>query len=377
MEPPFCRKQGFRQLEVGGSRGQTLNIQFSAVAVSTRSGYLETMPRPPRVEYSGALYHLISRGNGRKRIFFGEEDRLRFLRQLRDNLTTYDVVLYSYVLMNNHYHLLVRTNQPNLSRFMQRLNTSYALYFRYKRRSPGHVFQSRYRAKLVEDDAYMIALSRYIHLNPVKTAAARRLARPQRLPLLEAFRFSSYPGYVKGDAEQKWLCYDLRKHFAQTPSAARRHYRAYVHACIMEDDRPLREAMRASRYAIGSDAYVAKIEEKLKARRTGRPQDRDVMLPRRRVDLQRIDQVVAEQYAVEPADLRRHGRRAGEAKAVALELACRHTGLNQREIGSHYGDITSMAVCMARRRFREDQAGENPALQKMLAKLEQVIAGSD
>ena len=137
------------------------------------------MPRPPRLEIAGALYHLMSRGNGRKRVFF-DDDCLRFLRQLRDNLTTYDVVLYGYVLMDNHFHLLAKTNRANLSRFMQRLNTSYALYFRYKHHSPGHVLQGRYRA--------------------------------------------------------------------------------YVHACVMEDDRPLLEAMRSSRYVIGSRQYVAEIE---------------------------------------------------------------------------------------------------------------------
>lgn len=67
------------------------------------------MPRPPRLEFAGALYHLMSRGNGRRRILFGDDDRLRFLRQLRDNLITYDVLLYAYILMDNHYHLLVRT----------------------------------------------------------------------------------------------------------------------------------------------------------------------------------------------------------------------------------------------------------------------------
>ena len=318
----------------------------------------------------------MSRGNSRKRVFF-DDDCLRFLRQLRDNLTTYDVVLYGYVLMDNHFHLLAKTNRANLSRFMQRLNTSYALYFRYKHRSPGHVLQGRYRAKIVEDDQYMVSLSRYIHLNPVRTTAARRLSKSRRVRRLDAFRFSSYPGYTSAAAEEEWVCYDLRKIFADSTAAARGHYRAYVHACVMEDDRPLLEAMRSSRYAIGSQQYVAEIEQEFEKRRTGKATDRDVALPRAQVDLQRITQIVAEQYGIDPGALKQHGRRAGEAKALALELACRHTGLNQREIGRHYGNITSMAVCMARRRFREHQARDNPTLQKTLAKLEQNIITED
>lgn len=333
------------------------------------------MPRPPRLEIAGGLYHLISRGNGRKRIFFGDHDRLRFLRQMRDNLTTYDVVLYAYVLMDNHYHLLVKTGRANLSRFVQRLNTSYALYFRYKHGSPGHVFQGRYQAKMVEDDEYLVALSRYIHLNPVRTSVAGRLSKSQRVRRLEAFRFSSYPGYVKAAAEEACICYGPRKIFATSDLAARRHYRAFVHACVMEDDRPLLEVMRASRHAVGSEQFVERIEREFKQRRTGRPTDRDVDLPREQVDLERISRAVAAMYEIDAAVLRRHGGRAGEGKAVALELACRHTGLNQRQIGRHYGNITSMAVCMARRRFREDQAQQDPALQKRLARLEEEILG--
>ena len=275
------------------------------------------MPRPPRLEIAGALYHLMSRGNGRKRIFFGDDDCLRFLRQLRDKLTTYDVVLYGYVLMDNHFHLLAKTNRANLSRFMQRLNTSYALYFRYKHRSPGHVLQGRYRAKIVEDDQYMVSLSRYIHLNPVRTTAARRLSKSRRVRRLDAFRFSSYPGYTSAAAEEEWVCYDLRKIFADSTAAARGHYRAYVHACVMEDDRPLLEAMRSSRYAIGSQQYVAEIEQEFEKRRTGKATDRDVALPRAQVDLQRITQIVAEQYGIDPGALKQHGRR-GQGLGVGI-----------------------------------------------------------
>ena len=229
------------------------------------------MPRPPRLELDGALYHLISRGNGRARIFLADDDRLRFLRQLRDNLRTYDVLLYAYVLMDNHYHLLAKTNRANLSQFMQRLNTSYALYFRYRHRRPGHLLQGRYTAKLVEDDQYLVGLSRYIHLNPVKTAAGLRMKKARRLRSLEAFRWSSYPGYVAAKAEEGWVCYDLRKQFGRSRVAARRCYRAFVQACVMEEDGALRDAMRASRYAIGAQQYISAIEERLRRRRTGRP----------------------------------------------------------------------------------------------------------
>ena len=199
------------------------------------------------------------------------------------------------------------------------------------------------------------------------------MSKSQRVRRLEAFRFSSYPGYVKAVAEEAWICYGPRKILATSDVAARRHYRAFVHACVMEDDRPLLEVMRTSRHAVGSEQFVERIEREFKQRRTGRPTDRDLELPREQVDLERISRAVAAMYEIDAAVLRRHGGRAGEAKAVALELACRHTGLNQRQIGRHYGKITSMAVCMARRRFREDQAQQDPALRKRLARLEEEL----
>lgn len=158
-----------------------------------------------------------------------------------------------------------------------------------------------------------------------------------------------------------------------TAATARRHYRAYVEACLTDDDRPLQEVMRAGRYAVGSEAFVRKIEKTLKQARTGRPADRDLDLPRQRVNLELISQVVAEAFGVDVGLLTQHGRRAGPAKAVALELACRLTELNQRAIGEHYGQITSMAVCMARRRLKEDPRYTTPATRRRIAQIEAAI----
>ena len=135
------------------------------------------MPRPPRIDFPDAIYHVTSRGNGRDVIFWSDDDRTRFLGQLADNLQTAAVVLYAFVLMDNHIHLLVRTPRANLSRFMQRLLTAYSLYARFKHRRPGHQLQGRFKAKLVQDDVYLRAVTRYMHLNPVKIAACRKLDR--------------------------------------------------------------------------------------------------------------------------------------------------------------------------------------------------------
>ena len=201
------------------------------------------MPRPPRMDFPDALYHVTTRGNGRAEIFWSDEDRQRFLGQLSHHLQMTGVALYAYVLMDNHFHGLVRTPRANLSAFMQRLLTAYALYARYQQRRPGHVFQGRFKAKLVEDDVYLRGLTRYIHLNPVKIAAYRRLTGKQRLQRLNAYPWSSYSGYVTAEKVQEFVNYDVLKEFGRDQATARRQYRAFVEACVLEDDGPLLEAM--------------------------------------------------------------------------------------------------------------------------------------
>ena len=252
------------------------------------------MSRPPRIDFPDAIYHVTSRGNGRAKIFWADDDRQRFLRQLRDNLDTFAVVLHAYVLMDNHFHLLARTPRANLSPFMQRLSTSYALYARYKHRKPGHQFEARFKAKLVQDDTYLLARTRYIHLNPIKIAACRRLSKPERAQRLEAYRWRSYAGYVAKKNAEDFVCYDVLKEYGSTMAAARRRYRAYTHACVLEDDGPILDAMCASRFAIGDESFIEETKKRLQKRRTGTVQDQDLALPTVTVDAETVDAYVSE-----------------------------------------------------------------------------------
>jgi REP element-mobilizing transposase RayT len=327
------------------------------------------MARPPRLDFPDAVYHVTSRGNGRAVIFWSDADRRRFLAQLADNLRVNGVLLYAYVLMDNHFHLLVRTPRANLSRFMQRLLTAYALYARYQHRRPGHQLQGRFQAKLVEDDVYLRGVGRYIHLNPVKIATCRKLDRRERLRRLEAYPWSSYPGHVDAKKVQEFVTYDVLQEYGDDLAAARRQYRAYTHACLLEDDGPILEAMAASRYAIGGAEFVERTEKQVERRRSGRAQDEDLAFPRWTVPLEEIDAAVARRYRTSPEDLQTHGHHAGEAKVVAVELACRLAGLNQRAIGRHYGRISSSAVCAVHRKVRRGEHAVGPVVEAMLRQL--------
>ncbi len=338
-------------------RGQAYTFYFKGLRRCARRGKLVSMPRPPRIDFPDALYHVTSRGNGRASIFFSDDDRWRFLAQLAHHLQLTAAVLYAYVLMDNHFHLLVRTPRANLSRFMQRLLTAYALYARYKHRRPGHIFQGRFKAKLVEDNVYLRGLTRYIHLNPVKIAACRKLDRAERLRRLNAYPWSSYRGYVDSRKAQEFVHYEVLKEYGRDEAEGRRQYRVYVQACVMEDDRPTLEALDASRYAIGGAAFAERAVERIEGQRRGRAQDRDLDLPRRTASLEEIDAAVARHYAIDRDMLAEHGRRAGAAKAVAVTLAAHLAEVGHRSIGEHYGiGASAVGATLARLVDQPDRA---------------------
>ena len=122
------------------------------------------MARPLRVEYPGAIYHVMSRGNGRQRVFRDERDFRRLLEGLESAVRKFDWLVMSYVWMPNHIHLLLQTPQPNLSAGMQYLVSGYANWFSKRHQRPGHLFQGRFRGELIEDDTYFWNVSRSIHL---------------------------------------------------------------------------------------------------------------------------------------------------------------------------------------------------------------------
>ena len=126
------------------------------------------MGRRPRIEYPGAYYHVIQRGNNGEHIFREARYKASFLKHLLQYATSRQYVLYGYVIMDNHYHLLLQTPERPLSRLMHALNSRFAGYYNWSKHQRGHVFQGRYRALVILDDQYLLAVLRYIHHNPVK-----------------------------------------------------------------------------------------------------------------------------------------------------------------------------------------------------------------
>jgi len=138
-------------------------------------------------------YHIMLRGNERKKIFLDDGDRLKFIDILHKKQSETNLSFYAYCLMDNHVHLVLRENNNEISLIMKGIATSYAMYFNIKYGRVGHVFQDRFKSEAVEDERYLMAVIRYVHHNPIK---AYMVERP------ENYRWSSYQWYIEPDVEE-------------------------------------------------------------------------------------------------------------------------------------------------------------------------------
>jgi putative transposase len=160
------------------------------------------MTRPLRIQYPGAVYHVTCRGNERRDIFRDDPDRRTFLEILTESQAIYNVKLYAAVLMGNHFHLLLETPLGNLNEFMRRFNITYTGCFNRRHQRVGHLYQGRYKSILVEKETYLTELSRYIHLNPVRTRELETEDARVRWQYLLDYRWSTLPGYLK--PQDRW-----------------------------------------------------------------------------------------------------------------------------------------------------------------------------
>lgn len=225
------------------------------------------MPRSARVEYEGAVYHVMSRGDRGERIFMNDRDRVCFLETLGEACKRSGVVVYSYVLMENHYHLLLGTPEGNLVKAMQWLQGTYTARFNAKHRMRGHVFQGRYKAIAVDTDEpeYARVVSDYIHLNP-----ARATLLKGEKPQLKEYVWSSFPGMCNGKGMPEWLDGETVlwwHHWKMGKSKDRRDYEAYLQNRAMEcmdgEDGKWQEEWKPLRrgWCWGSDEFRERLEK--------------------------------------------------------------------------------------------------------------------
>jgi len=291
--------------------------------------YVWVMARPLRIEFAGAIYHVMSRGNARQAIFDGEGDYERLRDGLAQTVGRYGWEVLAFVFMPNHVHVFLRTPEPNLSRGMQYLLSGYANWFAKRHRRPGHLFQGRFKGELVENETYFWAVSRYIHLNPVRG----------RRPLVTHPRdwaWSSYPGYANCSQRLDWMAYDLLHSAWQGEmggSSAEAAYRGFVEQGLVEPpESPFRNA--ADGWLLGSPPFVDAMRERMK-----RPHYEDDVPAARRlsnVGTETVLAAVAEYYGVSPTTFQERGH-GDEHRDVAAWLTRRWTTATLRDLAESFG----------------------------------------
>ena len=324
------------------------------------------MARPLRLEFEGAIYHLLGRGNARQRIFASERDRIEFLKLLEASARRFEVAVHGFVLLGNHFHLLAQTGRANLSRWMHWLMVSYTVYFNWRHGRSGHLFQGRYKSFLVEGGAYLLGLSRYLHLNPVRGARLGAGTPGQRRGRLRTYRWSSYRGYAGLEKPFAFVEEELVLGELQAPKGSERlGYRRFVEEGLVREIENPFEAVQWQAI-LGSESFAQKIQDRL---RTLERQGREVTAVRRgakRVSPWDAIKVVAKCYGVPARELVARGGYGLEARNVAMALVWEKCGLSLREIGGLFGGIDYAAIAQRIRRIKKaNPAGLKKALREM------------
>jgi putative transposase len=187
------------------------------------------MPRRVRVEFPGAVYHVMARGNELREVFRDDQDRQRFLECLEEAGQRFGWRVHAYCLMPNHYHLVLGTPRANLSRGMGWLQTTYTTRFNARHRRRGHLFQGRFKAQLVEADEYARWLVEYVHLNPVRPRQKREVIAPERAEELRRYRWSSHRAYAGLPPKPpQWLRLDWLAYWGRSRREAQAQYRKAI-----------------------------------------------------------------------------------------------------------------------------------------------------
>ena len=342
------------------------------------------MARPLRIDIAGGWYHVTGRGNERRNIFWEDGDRVKFLSYLEEWVERFGVRLHGYVLMDNHYHLLVETPEANLSRAMHWLNVSYSVWVNRKHRRVGHLFQGRYKGIVVEAETWGLRLSRYLHLNPVRVwqlglgkseQALRRegLAADdhsglvkERRKRLNGYRWSSYRAYAGLEKASAWLeCREVwRMIGGRSVRGQVRAYRRYVDSGLGGDgeERPWESVKSA--VILGEGEFVDRVRRLLKGNE--REQGELKRLQKRR-ELGEVIRVV-DGLKGEPWEMYRD-RHGDWGRDLVLYLGRKWCGMRLRELGERVGGLDYAGVCMAAKRLGR-RAAADPSLSRIVAKAE-------
>lgn len=272
------------------------------------------MARKPRIHFPGAVYHVILRGNAGQPVFFDDRDRFRFYHFLQYVVEKFGCRVHGFCLMTNHIHLVLQTGDIPLSQIMQNLSLRYTQWINHAQSRTGHLFQGRYKALLLDADAYLMEIVRYIHLNPVRAGM---------VPLPEAYPWSGHHGYL-GKEVLPWLTTDLvLLMFSPNIRKARATYASFVADGIEKTRRDEFHRGTCEGRILGDDNFTEEVLAK-----TNQPQAADY-------SLDDILGLVCQRYAITLEQLKAPGktRPFSEARAFAALLVSESPKLSLTELG--------------------------------------------
>jgi putative transposase len=294
------------------------------------------MARKPRLFVPGVLYHVIVRGNQRRKTFTQERDYQTYLEKLAQYRRRYGVTIYAYCLMPNHVHLLLECSGSPLGKFMQGLQQSYTQYYNRTYHKVGHLFQGRYKAILCQRDSYMLELIRYIHLNPVRSQLTARA---------EAYPYSADPAYRNGKPTEM---IDPRCVLRMLGGVA--GYRRFI-----QDG--LREGHKEEYYEVEDQRFLGDGEFSEGLRREYEQGER----PKRPRPLARVIAEMAQALKVKPEMLKVPGRARGVSRqrTMMAYVLVRRGGYGVKEVSEYFGrDSTTISSLLSRYEQKIEEQSE-------------------
>lgn len=319
------------------------------------------MARPLRLEFEGALYHVTARGNERGKVFFTKRDYLKFKEYLAEGEIKHGFKLHAYVLMTNHYHLIIETPEGNLGRIMHHLNGSYTTYINIKRKRSGHLFQGRYKAILVEKDSYLLELSRYLHLNPVR---AKMVARP------EEYTHSSYGSYISLAKEEIITTDMILGMLTSSSTQAKERYKTYVESVLEEKlQSPMVNVYGGM--MLGGESFIRDVLSRLASDKVEDTEVSHRKALRTSTGEEEVISLLCDHYGCTLAEISRSNR--SEARNAGIYLLKKYSGATNARIGDLFGGISYSAVAKVCQSFTKNLSADKE-LQVRLRKLEELIS---
>lgn len=308
------------------------------------------MPRHARLDIQGAIHHVMTRGLNGQNLFLNDSDRDEFLKRLQTALEKTSCKCYAWVLMSNHVHLLIRTGTGSLSDLLRKLLTGYAVYFNRKHQRRGYLYQNRYKSIICQEDAYLLELVRYVHLNPMRAKIVKDIHE------LDLYKWSGH-AVIVGKIERPWQIKDeILLLFNKSRGKAISQYRDFIKDGLRMGERSdlaagglrrsaggwkgvnelkkEREYWRGDERILGDESFVEKVLQS-----AHEDMEKKERLKRNGWDLRALTRKASKLLSINPQDIKKKGRanNISAAKGILCYWAYKYLGISTKALSESLG----------------------------------------